>query len=88
MQFVHKSRLLQYRNPFGAAAAGSDLCLKIKLDPQKEEIRAVNLAYTYGLYSFANGRSRLEALPGQDGLYQVRLPPPARPGISNFKRAL
>ncbi len=76
MQLIHKSRLLQYRDPFGAVAAGSDICFKLKVTGQ---IKAAQLVYIYGLYSFANGHCRLTRSEADKSLYQATVPMPAQP---------
>ena len=71
----HASRLVKYRNPFGAQPEGSEVRLCLDCPSSYKE---VTLCYTYGLYSFSYHEEPMSKL---SDTYKVDLMLPDESGL-------
>jgi glycosidase len=60
MQPLHLSRVPDYREPFGAVAAGTRIRLALRNENGPLDARRVSLCYAYGLKQFVESRIRLQ----------------------------
>jgi 4-alpha-glucanotransferase len=84
LNLCHNSRDKLYRQPFGAAPAGSTVWLALRVEQEDWSIRKVSLAYAYGLerfsVSFCPMDEQTEPAPdGQGRLFTAGLSLPLEP---------
>lgn len=75
---VHRSRVSEYRAPFGACATGEYVELSIDVHVQVQE---VVLCYAYGLYSLTYSELQLTKSKDYPDRWTGRLRMPAEPGL-------
>lgn len=75
---THRSRVAEYRTPFGACATGEYVELSIDVHVNVEE---VVLCYAYGLYSLSYSELQLVKSNETSDRWSCRLRMPAEPGL-------
>ncbi len=75
MRLLHQSRSDFFRKPYGAVPTGTEVCLKLQVWPEDQDVRSVCLGYAYGLNAFQESRARMGKMPAAAdfSVYQIDL---------------
>ena len=76
--FLHRSRSLEYRSPFGSVSCGTYVTLA--LDAPADSAYPV-LCYAYGLYSLSYHESAMQKSSASQARFEITLRMPAEPGL-------